>query len=116
MSKISIISTFLNSFEDSEKFETKQEFGETLYNKLLNWESIDFNDSELEVLDIYFTDSILGCDNLFDFCFEDDNIYYPTKKGMSNQKLGIHFIFYYEDDYLEFFEDFKQMEKEFWNE
>ena len=34
MSKIWCISTFLNSFEDSHKFEIKQEFGETLYNKL----------------------------------------------------------------------------------
>ena len=116
MSKIWCISTFLNSFEDSHKFEIKQEFGETLYNKLLNWENSDFNDSEMEVLDGYFTDSIVCCDNLFDDYFEDDNTYYPTKKGMSNQKLGVHFIYYYYDNDLEFFDDFKQMEKEFWNE
>ena len=118
-----IISKLLETFDDSKKKEFKEFFGESLYKKLLDWESSQFDDNEIDVLVDFFRDMIVNDTDYFDYKLEDPlfteeegGVYYQVRVGLSIEKLDIHFIYFYEDGYFEEFNSFNEMEKDFWNE
>ena len=110
-----IISKLLETFDDSAKKEHKEFFGESLYKKLLDWESSKFDDNEIQDLVQFFGDMIL---HNFEYCewLEDMDVYYQVRIGVTIEKLDIHFIYFYEDRSFEEFNSFYEMEKEFWRE
>jgi hypothetical protein len=118
-----IISKLLETFDDSKKKEFKGYFEESLYKKLLDWESSQFDDNEIDVLVDFFRDMIVNDTDYFDdkledpwFTEEEGGVYYQVRVGLSIEKLDIHFIYFYEDGSFEEFNSFNEMEKDFWNE
>jgi hypothetical protein len=122
MNKAWIISKLLESYDDSKKEEHKEWFGESLYNKLTHLESSNFDDLEEGEISNYFYDMITDYEN-FDQRLEDPwigeteegGVYYQFRVGASIEKLGIYFIYYYDDNYFLEFDSFDEMEKEFYD-
>lgn len=113
MSEIWCVSKLFQLFAE----EVKEDFGESLVKKILSYEESDFQDSELEQIEDWFYNVVcVDCDALFDDVFVDEGHYYSSKKAMSNNELNIHFIHYFEDKSVEFFDSFQEMESEFWGE
>jgi len=120
-----IISKLLETFDDSEKKEHKEFFGESLYKKLTSWEDVEsLDDSEEDKVRDIFLEMIQEDYRYFDLKLEDPwideveegGVYYQVRVGLSIEKLDIHFIYFYEDGSFEEFNSFNEMEKDFWNE
>lgn len=122
MNKAWIISKLLESYDDSKKEEHKEWFGESLYYKLTHLESSNFDDLEEGEISDYFYDMIKDYE-YFDQRLEDPwigeteegGVYYQFRVGASIEKLGIYFIYYYDDNYFLEFDSFDEMEKEFYD-
>ena len=120
-----IISKLLETFDDSEKKEHKECFGESLYDKLTSWEDVEsLDDSEEDKVRDIFLEMIQEDYRYFDLKLEDPwideveegGVYYQVRVGLSIEILDIHFIYWYEDGNYEEFDSLSEMEKEFWNE